>query len=82
MDPFVAEHNSPYQSALASLQSSIDRVAHAGSDIKDDMVAQTQTDAANGYKVVGQIAQAFRIDQDGNVHKMVQSLLEDPIKQG
>ncbi len=81
MDHYVSEHNSPYLSALIALQTSIDRVAHAGADVKDDMVAQTQTDATNGYRVTRQIAQNFRIDQEGNVHGMVQKLMEDPIRQ-
>ena len=81
MDHYVSEHNSPYVSALIALQTSIDRVAHAGNDAKDDVVTQTQTDATNAYRVTRQIAQSFRIDQEGNVHGMVQKLMEDPIRQ-
>ncbi len=80
-DRYVQEHNSPYVSALESLQTSIDRVAKAGTDIKDDLISQTASDAANAYRATRQIAQNFRIDRDGNVHTMVQKLMEDPIRQ-
>jgi type VI secretion system protein ImpL len=80
-DRYVQGNNSPYVSALTALQTSLDRVAKAGNDIKDDMVAQTMNDATNGYKVTRQIAQNFQIDHDGNVHGMVQKLMEDPIRQ-
>ena len=80
-DRYVQGNNSAYVSALTALQTSLDRVAKAGSDVKDDMVAQTMNDATNGYKVTRQIAQSFRIDRDGNVHGMVQKLMEDPIRQ-
>jgi type VI secretion system protein ImpL len=81
MDHYVSEHNSSYLSALVALQTSIDQVARAGPNVKDEMVTQTQTDATNGYRVTRQIAQNFRIDPEGNVHGMVQKLMEDPIRQ-
>jgi type VI protein secretion system component VasK len=80
-DRYVQANNSAYVSALTALQTSLDRVAKAGNDIKDDMVAQTMNDATNGYKVTRQIAQSFQIDHEGNVHGMVQKLMEDPIRQ-
>ena len=80
-DRYVQDHNSSYISALTSLQTSIDRIAKAGAQVPEDLVAQTATDATNAYKVTRQIAQNFRIDRDGNVHGMVQKLMEDPIRQ-
>jgi len=79
-DRYIQDHNSAYASALVSLQASMDRVAKSGSDVKDDMVAQTESDATDAYKVTRQMAQNFRIDRDGNVQGMVQKLLEDPIR--
>lgn len=80
-DRYVQANNSAYMSALTALQTSIDRVAKAGNDVKDDMISQTQTDATNGYRVIGQIAQNFRADREGHVDAMVQKLMEDPIRQ-
>ena len=80
VDRYIQEHNNAYAGALVSLQASIDRVAKSGSDVKDDVVAQTELDATNAYKVTRQIAQNFRIDHEGNVHAMVQKLMEDPIR--
>jgi type VI secretion system protein ImpL len=79
-DRYIQDHNNAYASALVSLQSSMDRVAKSGTDVKDDVVAQTESDATNAYKVTRQIAQNFRIDREGNVQAMVQKLMEDPIR--
>ena len=81
MDRLSTEHNTGYLTALATLQSSMDRVAH--SSVPDDAtVAQTLTDATNALGVTRQIAQNFTIDRDANpgVHEMVQKLMEDPIR--
>jgi type VI secretion system protein ImpL len=80
-DRYIQDHNSPYASALVSLQSSMERVAKSGSEVKDDLVTQTLNDAANAYKVTRQIAQSFRTDREGNVHGMTEKLMEDPIRQ-
>lgn len=80
-DRYIQDHNSSYVTALTSLQTSLDRVAKAGPNITDDLVSQTGNDATNAYKVTREIAQNFRIDRDGNVHGMVQKLMEDPIRQ-
>ena len=79
-DRYIQDHNNAYAGALVSLQASMDRVAKSGSDVKDDLVAQTMSDATNAYKVTRQIAENFRIDHEGNVHGMVQKLMEDPIR--
>ncbi|MGD0873037.1 MAG: type VI secretion system membrane subunit TssM [Bryobacteraceae bacterium] len=80
-DRYIQDHNGAYTSALVSLQSSMDRVAKSGTDVKDDLVSQTEADATAAYKVTRQIAQNFRIDREGNVHGMVQKFMEDPIRQ-
>jgi type VI secretion system protein ImpL len=78
-DHYIQGNNSQYASALVNLQSSMDRVAKSGGEVKDDLVSQTMNDAANAYKVTRQIAQSFTIDREGNVHGMVEKLMEDPI---
>jgi type VI secretion system protein ImpL len=80
-DRYVQDHNSAYVSALTSLQTSMDRVAKAGGNVPDDLISRTASDVTDGYRVTRQIAQNFRIDRDGNVHAMVQKLMEDPIRQ-
>jgi type VI protein secretion system component VasK len=59
----------------------MERVARSGGDVKDELVSQTMDDATNAYKVTRQIAQSFRTDREGNVHGMVEKLMEDPIRQ-
>ncbi|MGA2116363.1 MAG: ImcF-related family protein [Bryobacteraceae bacterium] len=80
-DRYISGNNSPYASALVSLQSSMERVARSGGEVKDEVVSATMDDAANAYKVTRQIAQSFRTDREGNVHGMVEKLMEDPIRQ-
>jgi type VI secretion system protein ImpL len=79
-DRYIQGHNNDYAGALVNLQASLDRVARSGAEVKDDVVAQTESDATNAYKVTRQMAQNFRIDHEGNVHAMVQKLMEDPIR--
>lgn len=76
----VRETISPYLSALTALQTSLDRVAKSASSPDESAIQQTLNDATSGYRVTRQIAQNFRIDKDGNVHTMVQKLMEDPIR--
>ena len=76
---YIQANNSPYASALVSLQSSMDRVAKS-SGSKDELVSQTLNDASNAYKVTRQIAQNFRADREGRVDAMVEKLMEDPIR--
>ena len=78
-DRWVQDHNSQYVTALSTLQLSIERVYQNGANIRDDLVDQTRSDATAAYRVTGQIAQNFRIDRDGNVHQMVQQIMEEPI---
>lgn len=80
-DRYVQASNSQYITALNALQTSMDRIAKAGAQVTDDMTTQTQNDATNGYRAVGQIAQNFRADREGHVDSMTQKLLEDPIRQ-
>lgn len=75
----VRENNAAYMSALAALQTSLDRTSKSPAP-DDALVQQTLNDAANGYKVTRQVAQNFRLDKEGNVHGMVQKLMEDPIR--
>lgn len=81
VEKLVQDHNGPYLTALASLQGVMERLARNNGTIPDDMVEQVQNEAANAYRVTRQIAQNFRIDREGDVHGMVQKIMEDPIKQ-
>jgi len=76
---YVRETNSAYIGALASLQASMERVATSGGEVKEDMISQTSADATSALKAVRQVAENFHIDSTGNVHGMVQKLMEDPI---
>jgi type VI secretion system protein ImpL len=81
LDRYVQESNTAYVSSLGSLQASMDRVAKsAGTPEMEALTQQTLSDATNAYKVTRQIAQSFRIDREGNIHGMVQKLMEDPIR--
>lgn len=77
---WVQDNNKSYISALTSLQLSIERVAQSGANIREDLVDNTRSETASAYRVTGQIAQNFRIDKEGNVHQMVQQIMEEPIR--
>ena len=79
-DRYIGDHNKPYADALVGLQASMERVARSGSDVKDEAVTQTESDATNAYRATREIAQSFNVDREGNVHGMVQKLMEDPIR--
>ncbi|MCW5980969.1 MAG: hypothetical protein KIT09_23005 [Bryobacteraceae bacterium] len=80
-DRYVRDSNAAYISALGNLQASMDRLAKSSGNVNvDDFAQQTLMDATNAYKVTRQIAQGFRIDREGNVHGLVQKLMEDPIR--
>lgn len=80
-DRMVTDNNTPYVQALVGLQAAMDRVAKTGgNEIPEDLVNSTLNEATNAYKVTRMIAQKFTIDREGNVHGMVQKLMEDPIK--
>ncbi len=79
-DRYFQEHSKAYGDALVNLQASMDRVAKSGSDVNADAVSQTAQYATEAYKVTQEIARNFNIDHAGNVHMMVQSLLEQPIR--
>jgi type VI secretion system protein ImpL len=76
---YVQSANSPYVSALTNLQSAMDRLAKAP-NMPEDLANATLNEATNAYRATRQIAQSFRIDREGNVHAMVQDLMEQPIK--
>lgn len=80
-DRYVQPNNQPYVSALVGLQAAMDRVAKSsGPEIPEDLVNATLNEATNAYRVTRTIAQQFRVDREGNVHGMVQKLMEDPIR--
>ncbi|MEP7354106.1 MAG: ImcF-related family protein [Acidobacteriota bacterium] len=77
---YVNDANKEYLNALVGLQTSLDRLAKAGGTPDESAVQQTLSDVTNAYRVTRQIAQSFRIDREGNVHGMVQKLMEEPIR--
>ncbi len=79
-DRYIQGNVDPYAKALVSLQTAMDRVAKTAAGASDDLIAQTQNETSNAYTVTRQIAQNFRPDREGNVHGMVQKLMEDPIR--
>jgi len=81
LDKLVEDRNGSYLTALAGLQSAFDRMAKSSGPPTDDMMQQAQAEAANAYRATRQIAQNFRIDRGGDVHTMVQRIMEDPIRQ-
>jgi type VI secretion system protein ImpL len=75
---YIRDSNSVYIGALVNLQTSLERVAKEGGS-KEDLLTQTATEAANAHKAVRQVAANFRIDAAGNIHGLVEKLMEDPI---
>ncbi len=78
-DRFIAPPNQNYMNALVSLQTSLDQIANQPGAPNDAAAAQTLSNAQQAIVNTRQMAQTFRIDQDGHIEANVQKLLEDPI---
>jgi len=78
-DKLIGEKNGPYVNALLALQSSLSQVASAQGPAAEQAVGQASGNAAAARTAARQIAAGFNIDQQGQVHSMVQNLMEAPI---
>ncbi len=78
-DRFIAPPNQNYMNALVALQTSLERIASQPGVPNDAAAAQTLSGAQQAILNTRQMAQTFRIDQDGHIESSVQKLLEDPI---
>lgn len=75
----IGPGNQPYMGALVTFQSSVEQVAAATGPAAEAIAAQASGNAAAAKSAVRQIAAAFTIDQQGQVHETVQKLMEAPI---
>jgi type VI secretion system protein ImpL len=78
-DKLIGEKNGPYINALLALQSSLDQAANAQGPAAEQAVGQATGNAAAARTAAKQIAAGFNIDQQGQVHSIVQNLMEAPI---
>jgi type VI secretion system protein ImpL len=78
-DRYIAPSNQNYMNALVTLQTSIEAIANQPGQPSDSAGAQTLSNATQAKVNTRQMAQAFRIDQEGHIEANVQKLLEDPI---
>jgi type VI secretion system protein ImpL len=78
-DRYIAPPNQNYMNALVSLQTSIEQIADQPGTPNDAAAAGTLSNAQQAIVNTRQMAQAFRIDQDGHIEASTQKLLEDPI---
>jgi len=77
-DQYIGGPNQPYIAGLSGLQACLDRANNAPGD-KDAAKAQCLNDASSAQQAARQIAQGFKIDQEGHVDQTVQNLLLAPI---
>lgn len=78
-DKLIGEKNMPYVSALAALQTSLDATANAQGPAAEQAAGAASGNATSARSAAKQIAAGFNIDQGGQVHSIVQALLEAPI---
>jgi type VI secretion system protein ImpL len=80
-DRYIAPSNSPYMNSLVGLQAAVEQAAAGTGGANDPLMAQVNSQASGAKVVTRQVAQNFHIDAEGQVHAMVQKLMEDPILQ-
>lgn len=78
-DKLIGDKNAPYINALLTFQSSLDQTANAAGPAAEAAAGQAAGNANAARTAARQIASGFTIDQQGNVHSMVQNLMEAPI---
>jgi type VI secretion system protein ImpL len=78
-DKLIGEKNGPYVNALLTLQSSLDKTANAQGPAAEQAASEATNNANAARTAARQVASAFNIDQQGQVHSVVQSLMEAPI---
>jgi type VI secretion system protein ImpL len=77
-DQYIGGPNQPYITGLSGLQACLDRANSTPGD-KDAAKAQCLNDASSAQQAARQIAQGFKIDEEGHVDQTVQNLLLAPI---
>jgi type VI secretion system protein ImpL len=77
-DRYIGPTNQGYITALMNLQMSLNQLASQPA-MNDADVAQALNHANAARIATKQVAQGFRIDQDGHIEGAVQKLMEDPI---
>jgi type VI secretion system protein ImpL len=75
-DRYIAQTNQSYINALVTLEASLENVTGQSDD---PAAAQALNNALQAKVVTRQMAQSFRLDNDGHIEAPVQKLLEDPI---
>jgi type VI secretion system protein ImpL len=78
-DKLIGDGNAPYVNALLTLQSSLDQTANAQGPAAEQAAGQAAGNATAARTAARQIAAGFNIDQQGQVHSIVQNLMEAPI---
>ncbi len=78
-DKLIGDKNGPYMSALLALQSSLDQTANAQGPAAEQAASQAANNATAARTAARQIAAGFNVDQQGQVHTIVQNLLEAPV---
>jgi hypothetical protein len=78
-DKLIGDKNAPYMNALLTLQSSLDQTANAQGPAAEQAAGQAATNATAARTAARQIAAGFNVDQQGQVHTIVQNLLEAPV---
>lgn len=76
-DQYISQNNQQYMNGLIGLQTALESVR--SQDPGDPAVGMTLQSASQAKMAARQLAQAFRIDKEGQVERMTQKLLEDPI---
>lgn len=77
-DQYIFDSNKPYVAGLSGLQVCLDRANNSPGD-KEAAKAQCQNDVSTAQQAANQIAQGFKIDQDGHIDQTVHTLLLAPI---
>jgi type VI secretion system protein ImpL len=78
-DKLVGPTNAPYMTALLTLQSSLDQTANAQGPAAEAAAGQATGNATAAKNAARQIAAGFTIDERGQLHTIVQTLMEAPI---
>ena len=78
-DKLIGPGNAPYVNALLALQSSLDQTANAQGPAAEQAAGAAAGNATAARTAARQIASGFNIDQQGQLHTIVQTLMEAPI---
>ncbi len=78
-DKLIGPGNASYVNALLTLQSSLDQTANAQGPAAEQAAGAAAGNATAARTAARQIASGFNIDQQGQLHSVVQTLMEAPI---